>query len=162
MTMRGGSATISRGSEIIEMTDWQGLWIAAFHSGTLASASAMITRAITVAPKVAPIKKRIALRDEHERLGHLGPKKLRKLAHRDKLRISYAASVSDTFRLTDRGTCQKIQVARRAKNGISPHGRRNGELVHLDIGGPFDASARGFDHFVALLDDFSKTAPSSQ
>lgn len=154
-TMGGGSATISRGSETIEMTDWQGLWVATFHPGS--SASAMVTRAITVAPKVIPIKKRIALRDEHERLGHLGPKKLRKLAYRDKLRISYAASVSDTFRLIDCGTCQKIQVARRAKNGISPHGRRNGELVHLDIGGPFDASARGSDHFVALLDDYSKT-----
>jgi transposase InsO family protein len=155
VTISNGSATVHRDKEVIKMFDREGLWTTELKP--VAQPSAMASKASSVQRKVVPAKQRIALRDEHERLGHLGPRKLRKLAYRDKLRISHAAAMSDTFRLTDCGTCQKIRVARRSKNGISPHGSRNAELIHIDIAGPFEPSGRGYDHFVALLDDYSKT-----
>lgn len=39
----------------------------------------------------------------------------------------------------------------------SPRASRNCELVHVDVAGPVDLSTSGYDHFVAMLDDYSKT-----
>ena len=46
-------------------------------------------------------------------------------------------------------------MPRYPKSGNSPRAKRNGELIHADIAGPFTSSLSGNDHFLAMIDDFS-------
>jgi hypothetical protein len=71
------------------------------------------------------------------------------------LSISSKAAESDRFRITDCAVCQQQKLPRYPKNGNSPRARRNGELIHADIAGPFTPSLNGYDHFLAMIDDFS-------
>ncbi|KAI5449158.1 hypothetical protein NCC49_005245 [Naganishia albida] len=98
----------------------------------------------------------VTLREEHERLGHLGRTKLLKMAYRNQLRITHAAALLDPFRTNQCETCQRMKIARTSLNGASPNGTRDGKLINVDIAGPVDLSDGGSDHFVAMLDDYSK------
>ena len=144
--LKGNAATISKESEQIALQDSNGLWTTHFEKS---DGTAYVTDHRAAPP--------VTLQDEHERLGHIGRHKLLKLAHQNALRISHAEAVLDPFRLTACSTCQKMKIARKTLDGMSPHGSRNAELVHVDVSGPMDPSSSGFDHFVAILDDYSKT-----
>lgn len=48
-----------------------------------------------------------------------------------------------------------MKIARTPLNGASPHGTRDGELIHVDIAGPADPSDGGSDHFVTMLNEHS-------
>lgn len=145
VTLQDHTATIGKGKERILLRDERGLWTTSFDS---AEGSALLVQ--------DPTPTRISLRDEHERLGHIGRHKLLKLAYQGELRINHAAAVLDPFRITSCITCQKMKIARKSMNGISPHGTRNAELVHVDVAGPMEPSSAGYDHFVTMLDDHSK------
>jgi hypothetical protein len=45
-------------------------------------------------------------------------------------------------------------MPRYPKNGNIPRAKRNGELIHAVVG-PFTQSLSGFDHFLAMIEDFS-------
>lgn len=152
VTLREDFAAITKDNEEIQLTDERGLWTADF--GAPEGRALNVERERPTIERQRPVV--IALRDEHERLGHIGRHKLLKLAHDNELRISHAAALLDPFRITSCDTCQKMKIARKSLNGVSPRGKRDGELVHIDIAGPVDPSDSGHDHFVAMLDDYSK------
>jgi hypothetical protein len=78
------------------------------------------------------------------------------LAKEGMLSISSKTAESDRFRITDCDVDQQQQkMPRYHKSGNSPRAKRNGELIHADIAGPFTPSLSGNDHFLAMIDDFS-------
>jgi transposase InsO family protein len=145
VSIERNGATIRREDETVTLSDAEGLWTTRFDH---APASTLSAKAIVAGPPT--------LQEEHERLGHMGRHKLIKLAHQDQLRLTHTAALLDAFRIVLCNTCQKIRLARRSKDGTSPHGTRNGELIHVDVAGPFDDSCTGHDHFIIMLDDYSK------
>lgn len=143
VTISDTAANISQGNDVIELSDVHGLWTTEFD----------IVHGFAMAITPSPPQNKIMLRDEHDRLGHIGRHKLIKLAYEGKLRISHTDALLDPFRIAECVTCQKMKIARKSKDGTSPHGTKSAELVHIDIAGPMAPSAAGFDHFVAILDD---------
>ena len=63
---------------------------------------------------------------------------------------------NDPFSLADCDVCQQYKATRRPKNKHSPRGKRNAELIHGDITGPFTPSLTGNAHLLVMMDDFSK------
>ena len=96
-------------------------------------------------------QQRVSLKDEHERLGHIGQHKLIRLVHEDN---SHADALLDPSRITAFTTCHRMRIAHKSKNGISPNDTGPAELVHVDVDCPIETSLYGYDHFLAILDDY--------
>jgi hypothetical protein len=95
------------------------------------------------------------LEAEHQRMGHIGRKKLLELAKDGLLAIDYKSAETDSFRTTDCEICQQQKMPRLPKTGHSPRGARDGELVHVDVAGPFAPSLSGNDH-LTMMEDYLK------
>ena len=143
MTPKGGQ--ITRGSESFNMQRQGGLWVTSLSG---AKATALLTGPL--------VKSRTALEGEHQRLGHIGRHKLLEMAKDGLLAIDQKAAECDSFKTTDCEVCQQQKMPRFPKGGHSPRGTRNGELIHADIAGPFAPSLNSNNHFLAMIDDYSK------
>jgi transposase InsO family protein len=142
ITDTGGS--LSRNKERVSIRRRGDLWTIRLGKN---QATAMLTGPL--------VKSRTPLEAEHQRLGHIGRSKLLDLAREGKLSISSKTAESDRFRITDCDVCQQQKMPRYPKSGNSPRAKRNGELIHADIAGPFTPSLNGYNHFLAMIDDFS-------
>ena len=140
---KGG--TIAKGKTSIHIKSVGGLWALELPNQN---------HQIMLSTPMTPAK--TALQNEHERLGHLGRKKLLSMAKDNLLRMSFSEASSDSFRTDHCSVCQQQKIPRKPKNNSSPSGTRAGELVHCDISGPFIPSKSGNDYLVSMLDDYSK------
>ncbi|RSH93081.1 hypothetical protein EHS25_007434 [Saitozyma podzolica] len=87
----------------------------------------------------------------HAALGHIRGKKLEDAAAQAGLKVA------DVMRSAEGcSTCAEAKATKQPKAGTSPRGAYAGELVHVDIAGPFQPAKAGEDHFLALVDDWSK------
>ena len=127
LTTTGGS--VRRGNERLTVGKHGSLWSIRIGetNGT----------ALVALPLSGP---RTSLEEEHQRLGHMGTTTLK----------------DDDFKMTSCEVCQQQKAVRPPKDQHSPRATRDGELVHVDIAGPFTASVEGNTTFLAVLDDFSK------
>ena len=92
---------------------------------------------------------------EHRRLGHIGTHKLKVLADAGLLRYDGPTIASDSFKLEDCPPCQRFKGTRLSKGNTSPSGSKDGEMVHVDIAGPFDTSKAGNRYYVAITADYT-------
>lgn len=93
---------------------------------------------------------------EHNRLGHISRKKILELARLGELRCSHDVLEKDEYRTGDCTTCQERKAAKQPKNGISPHGTHDCEMIHSDISGPLEPSSNGARYITTMYDDYSK------
>jgi transposase InsO family protein len=143
MTPDGGR--ITRGQESLHMQRQGGLWITSIGQ---VQATALLAGPI--------ITSGTPLAQEHHRLGHIGRAKLLELAKEGSLSIGYKQAAADSFRTTDCTACQEHKMPRFPKTAHRPRGTRDGELIHVDITGPFKPSLTGADHLIEMIDDYSR------
>ena len=108
------------------------------------------------APLISVTEALSPLHQEHRRLGHIGRTKLLELAAEGVLNYGVDVLKADSFRLSDCETCHKSKATRYPKDGVSPRGHRDCELVHVDIAGQFIPSAAGNAFYTLMIDDYSK------
>jgi transposase InsO family protein len=149
LTEKGGR--IKKGQASLTLSRQGGLWRAEWPATSKAPGGQM-TLLQASSPRALS-----RLGEEHRRLGHIGRDKLLDLAKEGKLTGWTPREVmSDPFALSDCDVCQQYKATRRPKKKHSPRGKRNAELIHVDITGPFTPSLTGNDHLLVMMDDFSK------
>ncbi|TYJ52530.1 hypothetical protein B9479_006854 [Cryptococcus floricola] len=97
-----------------------------------------------------------AVYEEHVRLGHINGRKLLLLSQLGYTQVPLDAKQVKDFRMTDCPACSEHKAARRPKNRQSSRARAPGEMIHMDIVGPFTKSKSGNTYALVLIEDFSK------
>ena len=96
------------------------------------------------------------LYSEHVRLGHIGRDQIIDLAKGGQLRYSLEDLKQDDFKLSDCKLCLSATSKKQPKNGESPRGSVNGEMVHVDLTGRLTPSVDGFEYALIMYADYTK------
>lgn len=94
--------------------------------------------------------------DEHVRLGHVNRHKLLYLSKHGFTRTTLDPRLVNEFQLADCSACSQFKAVRAPKTASSWRGTAPGEMIHLDIVGPFSKSTTGKQYAVVLFDDFTQ------
>jgi hypothetical protein len=93
---------------------------------------------------------------EHCRLGHMHPDRIIELAEAGRIKADVAELKSDDFKLMDCQTCNRQKATNLPKGGISARGTKDGEMIHVDLAGPFEPSAAGNTYYLGIVADYTK------
>ena len=145
--LSGADAYIHRSGPNIPLVATGTTWRATLRCDMMPTPSAMIT---------APIVGRSPIEEEHQRLGHLRRDKVLAVARQGGSPYGVEELEQDGFRITACSHCQTYKVGRPPKNQEAPRGLYDGHTLHVDLGGPFEASSVGMDTVLVAVDDHSK------
>lgn len=93
---------------------------------------------------------------ERRRLGHIGRDDLLDLAEGGNLAYDFATLKNDDFKLSDCLACQQASSTRQSRNGGSPRGSADSEMVHVDLTGRLQPSVKGNEYALIMIADFTK------
>ncbi|KAK4685970.1 putative transposase, partial [Tremellales sp. Uapishka_1] len=98
---------------------------------------------------------RSELEVEHQRLGHLGITKILELAKNGHTSTPYQRLKEDRFKIEDCSVCGQANAVRQPKTDESQRGNKEGEIIHVDLSGPFKPSLEGNNNLLAMVADYS-------
>jgi hypothetical protein len=96
------------------------------------------------------------LYNEHCRLGHIHPDRIIEMAEAGRIDADASELKADSFKLADCLTCNRQKGTNLPRSGTSTRGTKDGEMIHVDIAGPFEPSSEGNIYYLCVVADYTR------